>query len=108
MAQTYRAVQVATPGQLELVERACTRAWQGEVRIRVEACGVCHSDAVTVDVLLPSITLPRVPGHEVVGRIDAIGPNVRTDSTANAWVSAGSAVMTAPANHVTGGTSSTA
>ncbi len=76
MTQTYRAVQVATPGQLELVERPLPEPGPGEVRIRVEACGVCHSDAATVDVLLPSITLPRVPGHEVVGRIDAIGPNI--------------------------------
>src|SRR6266496_4436393 len=77
MSQTYRAVQVTTPGQLELVERPLREPGPGEVRIRVEACGVCHSDSVTVDVLLPSITLPRVPGHEVVGRIDAFGPGVQ-------------------------------
>ncbi len=76
MTQTYRAVQVTSPGHLELVERTLLEPGPGEVRIRVEACGVCHSDAATVDVLLPSITLPRVPGHEVVGRIDAIGSNV--------------------------------
>jgi D-arabinose 1-dehydrogenase-like Zn-dependent alcohol dehydrogenase len=49
----------------------------GQVRLRVEACGVCHSDSATVNVLLPSITLPRVPGHEVVGHIDAVGAGVQ-------------------------------
>lgn len=76
MTQTYRAVQVTSPGRLEPVERPVREPGPGEVRIRVEACGVCHSDSVTVNVLLPSITLPRVPGHEVVGRIDAVGSNV--------------------------------
>ena len=76
MKHTYRSVQVTAPGQLELVERPVREPGPEEVRIRVEACGVCHSDAATVNVLLPSITLPRVPGHEVVGRIDAIGPDV--------------------------------
>src|SRR6059058_4540856 len=77
MTLTYRAVQVTSPGRLDLVERPVREPGPGEVRIRVEACGVYHSDSVTVDVLLPSITLPRVPGHEVVGRIDAVGANVR-------------------------------
>jgi propanol-preferring alcohol dehydrogenase len=45
----------------------------GSVRIRVEACGVCHSDVLTVEGVGPGLTFPRVPGHEVVGRIDAIG-----------------------------------
>ena len=48
----------------------------GEVRIRVEACGVCHSDSVTVAGLFPFITYPRVPGHEVVGKVDAVGDGV--------------------------------
>ena len=47
-----------------------------EVRIRVQACGVCHSDTVTVEGLAPDITYPRVPGHEVIGVIDALGPDV--------------------------------
>jgi len=48
----------------------------GQVRIRVEACGICHSDSGTVDGVLPNITFPRVPGHEVVGKIDAVGQGV--------------------------------
>jgi D-arabinose 1-dehydrogenase-like Zn-dependent alcohol dehydrogenase len=47
-----------------------------EVRIRVQACGVCHSDSITVQGLMPGITYPRIPGHEVIGAIDAIGPDV--------------------------------
>lgn len=53
---------------MELVER--------EVRVRVEACGVCHSDAFTVEGLMPGIEYPRVPGHEIAGSIDAVGDDV--------------------------------
>lgn len=108
MSQTYRAVQVSAPGQLELTERTVREPGTGEVRIRVEACGVCHSDSVTVNVVVPSVTLPRVPGHEVVGRIDAIGSDVHDRALGDRVVSAGSAALTAPANNVAGGTSSTA
>ena len=48
----------------------------GKVRIRVEACGVCYSDAVTVEGLFPNIAYPRVPGHEVIIKIDALGEGV--------------------------------
>ncbi|HUB15269.1 MAG TPA: alcohol dehydrogenase catalytic domain-containing protein [Acetobacteraceae bacterium] len=47
-----------------------------EVRLKVQACGVCHSDTVTVEGLMPGISYPRVPGHEVIGTIDAVGPDV--------------------------------
>ena len=73
---TYRAVQVTSPGKFELVNRPLLDPAPGKVRIRVEACGICHSDSVTVDALVPGITYPRVPGHEVVGKIDAIGEGV--------------------------------
>src|SRR5258708_2160752 len=73
---TYRAVQVTSPGKFELVNPPLLDPPAGKVRIRVEACGICHSDSVTVDALLPGITYPRVPGHEVVGKIDAIGQGV--------------------------------
>jgi propanol-preferring alcohol dehydrogenase len=73
---TYRAVQVTSPGKFELVGRPLLDPPAGKVRIRVEACGICHSDSVTVDSLVPGITYPRVPGHEVVGKIDAIGEGV--------------------------------
>jgi D-arabinose 1-dehydrogenase-like Zn-dependent alcohol dehydrogenase len=76
MGKTYRAVQVSKPGRLEVVERELTAPPPGKVRIRVEACGVCHSDALTVEGLFPDIRYPRVPGHEVIGRIDVLGEGV--------------------------------
>jgi propanol-preferring alcohol dehydrogenase len=75
-SRTYRAVQATKPGKLELVERTITEPPARKVRIRVEACGVCHSDAATVDGQFPGISYPRVPGHEVIGKIDAIGEGV--------------------------------
>jgi D-arabinose 1-dehydrogenase-like Zn-dependent alcohol dehydrogenase len=72
-----RAVQVSKPnGPLELVEREIPEPGFGTVRIRVEACGVCHSDSFTKEGTFPGIQYPRVPGHEVVGRIDAVGQGV--------------------------------
>ncbi len=73
---TYKAVQAVAPGRLELVRKPVLDPGPGEVRMRVEACGVCHSDSGTVDAVFP-IEWPRVPGHEAVGRIDALGPNVQ-------------------------------
>jgi propanol-preferring alcohol dehydrogenase len=74
--ETYRAVQVSALGQFDLVERDVTPPPPGKVRIRVEACGVCHSDVITVLGLFPDIAYPRIPGHEVVGKIDALGDGV--------------------------------
>src|SRR3984957_19177445 len=74
-ALTYRAVQAVSPGKLQLTEKPLLDPPSGHVRIRVEACGVCHSDSATVEGLLP-IQWPRVPGHEAVGRIDLIGDDV--------------------------------
>jgi alcohol dehydrogenase len=72
-----RAVQVPrAKGPLELVERDIPEPGAGSVSIKVQACGVCHSDSVVKDGLFPGITYPRVPGHEVIGIIDALGPNV--------------------------------
>jgi len=68
-----RAVQVSRAGgPLELVERDIPQPGPGEVRIKVEACGVCHSDSIVKEGHLP-VEYPRVPGHEVVGRVDALG-----------------------------------
>ena len=78
MSRTYKAVQVTKPGKLEVVERAIVEPAFGQVRIRVEACGVCHTDAYTVEGGFPGLTLPRVPGHEVIGKIEALGPGVQT------------------------------
>jgi propanol-preferring alcohol dehydrogenase len=72
---TYRAVQAVSPGKLELTDKPLLDPPAGHVRIRVEACGVCHSDSATVEGALP-IAWPRVPGHEAVGRIDGIGEGV--------------------------------
>jgi D-arabinose 1-dehydrogenase-like Zn-dependent alcohol dehydrogenase len=72
-----RAVQVPfAGGPLELVERDIPEPSSGMVRIKVEACGVCHSDSVTKDGLFAGIQYPRIPGHEVIGVIDSVGPNV--------------------------------
>jgi D-arabinose 1-dehydrogenase-like Zn-dependent alcohol dehydrogenase len=72
-----RAVQIPRAGgPLELVEREIPEPGPGYVRIKVHACGVCHSDVVTKEGLWPGMQYPRVPGHEVVGVIDAVGPNV--------------------------------
>ena len=74
---TMRAMIVPQPGaSLELVERAVPEPGRHEVRIRVHACGVCHSDSVTVQGLFHGIEYPRVPGHEVVGTIEAVGADV--------------------------------
>ncbi|WP_285424231.1 alcohol dehydrogenase catalytic domain-containing protein [Pseudomonas sp. efr-133-TYG-103a] len=73
---TYRAVVATAPGKLELVERPITEPGHDQVRIQVEACGVCHSDSATVDGFA-GVPFPRVPGHEVVGRIEAIGAGVQ-------------------------------
>jgi propanol-preferring alcohol dehydrogenase len=76
MGSTYMAVEVSAPNVFRVVERAISEPGAGQVRIRVEACGVCHSDAGTVEGLFP-IDWPRVPGHEAVGRIDALGSGVQ-------------------------------
>jgi D-arabinose 1-dehydrogenase-like Zn-dependent alcohol dehydrogenase len=76
-AMKMRAVQVARPGgPLEIVEREVPAPGAGEVRIKVEACGICHSDSMVKEGLWPGISYPRVPGHEVVGIVDAVGAGV--------------------------------
>jgi propanol-preferring alcohol dehydrogenase len=76
MNATYKAIQVTKPGEFAAVTKPLLDPGQGQVRIGVEACGVCHSDSGTVEGLFP-IEWPRVPGHEVVGRIDALGEGVQ-------------------------------
>jgi len=73
-----RAVQVSRAGgDLELVERDIPDPGAGQVRIKVAACGVCHSDSLVKEGAMPGIAYPRVPGHEAVGTIDALGSGVR-------------------------------
>src|SRR6266571_2483916 len=72
-----KAVQISKPGgNFEIVERAIPEPSRGQVRIQVEACGVCHSDALVKEGFWPGLQYPRVPGHEIAGRIDAIGADV--------------------------------
>jgi D-arabinose 1-dehydrogenase-like Zn-dependent alcohol dehydrogenase len=72
-----RVAQVSRPkGPFEIVERPIPEPGAGTVRIKVQACGVCHSDSLTKEGAMPWIQYPRVPGHEVAGVIDAVGPGV--------------------------------
>ena len=80
---TYRAVQAVSPGKLELTEKRLLDPTPGHVRIRVEACGVCHSDAGTVEGVFP-IEWPRVPGHEAVGTSTRSARVWRAGKSANA------------------------
>jgi D-arabinose 1-dehydrogenase-like Zn-dependent alcohol dehydrogenase len=71
----YRAAQISRAGgPFEIVEREIPEPGPGAVRIQVHACGVCHSDVFTKEGLFPGSRFPRVPGHEVVGVVDAVGP----------------------------------
>jgi D-arabinose 1-dehydrogenase-like Zn-dependent alcohol dehydrogenase len=72
-----QAVQVARAGgPLELLERDVPEPTHGEVRVRIEACGVCHSDSLTVEGQWPGLSFPRIPGHEIAGVIDKLGTGV--------------------------------
>jgi alcohol dehydrogenase/propanol-preferring alcohol dehydrogenase len=72
-----RAIQVSKKGgPLELVERELPQLGRGEVRVRVQACGVCHSDIIAKEGVLPSVPYPIIPGHEIAGVIDAVGEGV--------------------------------
>jgi D-arabinose 1-dehydrogenase-like Zn-dependent alcohol dehydrogenase len=99
MATMYKAVEGSAPGSLRVVERAISEPGPGQVRIRVEACGICHTDAATVTGIYPGLNLPRVPGHEVVGRIDALGAEYPDGQSGNGSVSASSAAKTGCASH---------
>src|SRR3712207_9193498 len=69
-----KSAQVPAPGaEFEIVEREIPKPGAGQVRIKVQACGVCHSDVLTKEGAYPGIRYPRVPGHEVVGVIDEAG-----------------------------------
>jgi D-arabinose 1-dehydrogenase-like Zn-dependent alcohol dehydrogenase len=76
MAKKMKVAQVTKPGaDFEIVEREIPQPGVGQVRIRVQACGICHSDMYTKEGLFPGITYPRVPGHEIAGVIDEVGPD---------------------------------
>jgi len=72
-----KVAQIARPGgDFEIVEREIPDPRPGQVRIKVQACGVCHSDVFTKEGSWPGIQYPRVPGHEVAGIIDVVGEGV--------------------------------
>src|SRR5271154_6641633 len=72
-----KAAQISKPGgDFELVERPIPEQGRSQVRIKVDACGVCHSDVLVKEGYWPGIQYPRVPGHEIAGRIDAVGSDV--------------------------------
>lgn len=73
---TYRAFQATGQHQFELVEREVVDPQPGHVRVRVLTCGVCHSDFIGAEGVRPDPSQPVVPGHEVVGVVDAVGPDV--------------------------------
>jgi alcohol dehydrogenase len=76
--RTYRVAQAAAAGgPFEVVEREVPRPGPGHVRVAVDACGICHSDAFFVTAGLPGITFPVVPGHEIAGRVEELGEGVR-------------------------------
>src|SRR5207248_11348352 len=77
MNEKMKAAQISKAGgEWELVERDIPEPGPGQVRVKVEACGICHSDSLVKEGLWPGLQYPRVPGHEVAGRIDALGANV--------------------------------
>jgi D-arabinose 1-dehydrogenase-like Zn-dependent alcohol dehydrogenase len=77
MSTKMKAAQVSKPGgDWELVERNIPDPGHGQVRVKVEACGICHSDALVKEGLWPGLQYPRVPGHEIAGRVDAVGDQI--------------------------------
>src|SRR6476619_19185 len=77
MSTKMKAAQISKPGgNWELVERSTPEPDHGQVRVKVEACGICHSDSLVKDGVWPGLQYPRVPGHEIAGRVDAVGDEV--------------------------------
>src|SRR5262249_13929741 len=72
-----KAAQIPKPGAaFEIVEREIPEPGPGHVRIKVKACGICHSDVLVKEGIWPGIQYPRVPGHEVAGVVDEVGDGV--------------------------------
>ena len=79
MSTKMKAAQISKAGgEWELVERVVPEPGRGQVRVKVEACGICHSDALVKDGVWPGLQFPRVPGHEIAGRVDALASDVTT------------------------------
>ncbi len=75
--KTYKAIEVPSPGQLNLVEKPIREPGPRQVRLRVEASGVCHTDVLAIEGQWPGLKYPLVPGHEIAGRIEALGEGVK-------------------------------
>jgi D-arabinose 1-dehydrogenase-like Zn-dependent alcohol dehydrogenase len=76
-AAPMKVAQISKPGaDFEIVERDIPKPGALQVRIQVEACGICHSDSLTKEGSWPGIEYPRIPGHEIAGIIDELGPGV--------------------------------
>ena len=79
MSTKMKAAQISKAGgDWELIERDIPEPGAGQVRVKIEACGICHSDSVVKDGIWPGLQYPRVPGHEIAGRVDAVGANVNS------------------------------
>src|SRR6202022_3227718 len=75
---TFRAAQATSPGaELAIVDRPLADPGPDQVRVAVEACGICHSDSIFVDGQWPGLQFPVTPGHEIAGHIDAVGDGVQ-------------------------------
>ena len=79
MTSKMKVAQISKPGgDFEIVERGIPEPGPGQVRVKVDACGICHSDMLVKEGLWPGLQYPRVPGHEIAGRVDAVGDGVRS------------------------------
>lgn len=77
MTEKMKVAQISRAGgDFELVERDVPEPSADQVRVKIEACGICHSDVLVKDGLYPGLQYPRVPGHEIAGRVDALGERV--------------------------------
>jgi D-arabinose 1-dehydrogenase-like Zn-dependent alcohol dehydrogenase len=101
-----KAVQIPkVRGAFELVERDRPEPESGQVRIKVQACGVCHSDSWAKEGSFPVVHYPVIPGHEIAGIIDAVGPGVSTWKTGQRSESGGMAGIAVNVNPAGAGTS---
>src|SRR5207245_9804646 len=90
MSNKMKAAQIGKPGGgWELVERDIPKPATGQVRVKVEECGICHSDTLVKEAVWPGLQYPRVPRHDIAGRIDASGAEI-TQRKAGARVGVGS------------------
>ena len=97
-AASMKVAQISKPGgDFEIVEREIPKPGAGQVRIKVQACGVCHRDVFTKEGAWPGIQYPRVPGHEVAGIIEELVPVFPSGRRGSASASAGTAARTARA-----------